>query len=603
MNPVSRPRAPRRLRSGWMAAIVLALGAGSVLLLFSSNFLREVLIATDILALREIEEIQTHMATAHLWIEEYVTGDSVDLAEIEYGFSRSEELVGAIRLRDAQQAGAPLRPSPQIEISELTRRVADRIQTFAQLTSNRRRDFEAGAAVGIGSATDVVYDRAFENLRSDLGELRRRLGSRLAASERRARLLFRGLLLAWVAIIGMAALALWSRDRGERQMGHALDQSQAQLLQAQKMEAVGRLAGGLAHDINNYLAAIAAQCELVRMSEESDGTVERMNAVLATTSRASALLERLLAFSRRQPAHPEPVDLNVVLAGLDNMLPRFLGEDVALDLRLGEDLWPVRIDVSQLEQVILNLAVNAREAMPTGGTLTIETENVPGLSRRRRQTPVKDQVALRVSDTGSGIPRSIRDKIFEPFFTTKERAHSGLGLATVLGVIEQNGGRIAIESTTKQGTTFEVRFPRSSKAAVSVPTEAAETVTDRSSGRVLLAEDNAELRRSTRDLLEAWGYKVNAAADGEEALALFEATGGAIDLLVTDVVMPNLGGRELAERIRRRAPTLPILFVSGHTDDVVLRHGIAAGEVDFLAKPFSARELADRVRSALKEGP
>ncbi len=579
-----------------MPLLVLALGAGSILLLLGNNWIRERTIADDIGSLRAVEEIQTHMAIAHLWIEEYVTGDDVDLEEIERSLARSLELAELTATRSAARTNPT---DPQTDsIAALAENTSRRIEDFGRLTRSRRQDSAAGLDVGVGSPVDVAYDAAFSGLRADLGRLEKALTRRLESSERRARFVFRSLLLAWSLIVLIAAAGLWSRARQQLQIEQALGDSRTQLLQAQKMESVGRLAGGLAHDINNYLAAIAAQSELVRMKAEPESsTAKRMDAVLATTRRAGALIERLLAFSRRQPARPEPVHIGAVLDDLDAMLRRLLGEDIELEIRTAPDLWPVEIDASQLEQIVLNLAVNAREAMPRGGNITLEAKNRPAGEKLRE--PQTDSVALTVRDTGHGIPESLRQKIFDPFFTTKEETHSGLGLATVLGIVEQNGGRVEVESTG-DGTTFEVRLPRSHKT----PAEPHHQPTDRElppgkGSEILLVEDNVELRRSTHDLLRAWGHSVTPVGDGEEAVRIFEGNETRFDLVITDVVMPGLGGREVVERLRQTDPALRVLYISGHTDDVVLRHGLEAGRIDLLQKPFSARQLAERVRAAL----
>ncbi|MFQ5528185.1 MAG: response regulator [Thermoanaerobaculia bacterium] len=587
-----------RRRPHWMPLLVLALGVGSILLLLANNWIQQSMIAPDVGSLRAVAEIQTRVAIAHLWVEEYVTGDDLHLDQIEPSLRRAERLVRSLAERSRESTGVVSNGSLDSTVEQSTTDIAAEVELFSRLTRDRLIGAANQEDVGIGSAVDEEYDRVFFELNDRLAGLEQALLVRLTSAQRRAALLFRGLLIAWSLIVVLAAAGLWTRERRQHKTEEALGDSQAQLLQAQKMEAVGRLAGGLAHDINNYLAAIAAQSELVKMKAEPESpTAKRMESVLATTGRAGALIERLLAFSRRQPARPESVDLNRVLEGLDTMLQQLLGEDIALETRLAADLWPVEIDVSQLEQVILNLAVNAREAMATGGKLVVATRNLPAADAPAREA-ASDRVEVTVTDTGSGIPRSLRRKIFEPFFTTKEKTHSGLGLATVLGILEQNAGEIDVESG-RTGTRFRIVLPRSAIQALETPTAEDSSVLHAGSGRILLAEDNQEVRRSTQDLLESWGYDVTTAPDARRALDAFEKEDGRFDLLITDVVMPGLSGRRLVEELRSLGSDLPVLYVSGHTDDVVLRHGLAAGEVDLLSKPFTARQLAERVRSAL----
>ncbi len=590
----------------WMPLAVLALGLGSIIMLFSSNWIRESLMAKDIQLVGAVGEIQTLTAISHLWIEEYVTGDEVDLEEIEGHLRRSVQLMsGVLRPEDLANRQLLMTASEEVDLQALVDRINGRLMEFSELTDRRRRGFERGEEVGIGSPFDVEYDSVFNSLLEDLRLLEDHLNRHLVLAENRSRLLFRSMLSAWVLIVVLAVTGLWTRERRRMLAEDALVESQAQLLQAQKMEAVGRLAGGMAHDINNHLAAITAQCELVQLKTEPDSPVARkMEAVLSTASKSSTLIKRLLAFSRRDPASPQVLNLNGIIEGMERMLTRLIGEDIRLETRLQPDLWNVTIDPSQLEQVLLNLVINGREAMPTGGLLRVETANLAGEAPTKDAEPSGDQVQLVVADSGAGIAPEIHDRIFEPFFTTKEASgNSGLGLATVHGIVQQNRGAISLSSELGQGAVFTVRFPRTLKAATG---EAGETreVAPRAGGseRILLVEDNEELRRSVCEMLVALGYSVWAAASAEEALRSYASEVGNVDLVITDVVMPGMSGRQLADRLQQDDPGIKTLFVSGHTDDMILRHGIKEGEVDFLSKPFTSETLARKIRQILLAG-
>ncbi|HEY5629796.1 MAG TPA: PAS domain S-box protein, partial [Candidatus Limnocylindrales bacterium] len=355
---------------------------------------------------------------------------------------------------------------------------------------------------------------------------------------------------------------------------------EAQLRQAQKMEAVGRLAGGIAHDFNNLLTAIGGYAELL-LSElpRGDRAFEDAQEVLRAADRASQLTRQLLAFGRRQVLQLEVIDLNAVIAGVVPMVRRLIGEDVALVTSLAPDLLPVTADRGQLEQVIVNLAVNARDAMPSGGTLTLATSSGTaarpgdgdGLVEGR---PGRD-VVLAVSDTGEGIDDDVRVHMFEPFYTTKKDGRgTGLGLATVYGIVEQSGGSIEVESRLGHGTTFRIRLPAvdrrgPSKGAPEIPTKQPSPGTE----RILLVEDEPAVRRLAITALERWGYRVTAATSPDEALRLTASGIDGLDLVITDVVMPGMTGFEMAVRLRSTRPDLPVLYVSGHAEEAVIHPG------------------------------
>ena len=383
-----------------------------------------------------------------------------------------------------------------------------------------------------------------------------------------------------------------------------LAQTQGQLEQAQKMDAIGRLAGGVAHDFNNLLTVILGRTEMLLQPLPPENPMRRgIELIQRTAGRAADLTRQLLAFSRKQVLEATVLDLNAVAADMRDMLGRLIGEDIALVTSPSLELGRVKADRGQIEQVVMNLAVNARDAMPQGGRLIIETQNVDldaEYVRRHVGARPGPHVMLAVSDSGVGIPREIERHIFEPFFTTKEPGKgTGLGLATVYGIVKQSGGYIECDSEPGRGTTFRIYLPR-----VDVPAPGVERLgrpADAAGGTetILLVEDEEGVRELARDILRATGYTVIEARDGAEALLLSERHQGPLDLLLTDVVMPRMSGRELAERLTSLRPDLSVLYMSGYTDDAVIRHGVLGAGTAFLQKPFTPAILVDRVRETL----
>jgi PAS domain S-box-containing protein len=378
-----------------------------------------------------------------------------------------------------------------------------------------------------------------------------------------------------------------------------------ELRQAQKMEAVGQLAGGIAHDFNNLLMAIGGYSDVARSKVDGDPALETaIDEIKSASDRAAGLTRQLLAFSRKQILRPQVVDLNEVVSGMDGMLRRLIGEDLDIVTELSPEAGRVRADPGQLEQVILNLVVNARDAMPDGGRLTIETAlvSVDGFEIGRESPLQRGSYAmLAVSDTGAGMDEETRKRIFDPFFTTKEPGKgTGLGLSTVYGIVNQSGGSIFVYSEPGQGTTFKVYLPQTG----AVEMEPAAVADGRGgSETVLLVEDEDIVRRLVQEMLEAQGYRVLAAGDPEEALELSTAHKDRIDLLITDVVMPNMSGRELAVRLHVDRPEMKILYISGYTDRAIVHHGVLAQGTVFLQKPFTGEDLARKVRAVLDDSP
>jgi signal transduction histidine kinase len=387
----------------------------------------------------------------------------------------------------------------------------------------------------------------------------------------------------------------------------ALRANEAQLRQAQKLEAVGRLAGGVAHDFNNLLTIIFGELDLVLAELPERGPLrDAIESVRRAAESGAGLTRQLLAFSRRQVLAPAPTDLNGLVANAEKMLRRVIGEHIELVAKLAPDLGTTLVDPGQIEQVLLNLAVNAHDAMPNGGTLTLTTSNVAldaGYVRDHPGSREGNFVLLAVSDSGSGIPPDAMPHIFEPFFTTKPVGQgTGLGLATCYGIVKQAGGYIAVYSEPGIGTTFRIYLPRIAGPRGAETPPVVEGIPG-GHETILVVEDSPAVRTVAARSLRALGYQVLEAAHGQQALELLAAAGQPVDAVITDVVMPGMGGRELADRILERWPGIRVLFSSGYTDDMVIRQRLLASETAFLQKPYSAAGLARKLRELLDAPP
>lgn len=412
-----------------------------------------------------------------------------------------------------------------------------------------------------------------------------------------------------VLIAGLAGISLILKRKLDEKV-EGLKRAQEQLHQAQKMESVGRLAGGVAHDFNNMLSVIMGHVELAQLEEDVPPSLKKdLDAIANAADRSAKLTRQLLAFARKQTIAPQALDLNKTVEAALTMLSRLIGEEIELVWSPGADVWPVLMDPVQMDQVLTNLAVNARDAIPGQGRIVIETANVvldatacavladgrPG-----------EYATLTVSDNGKGMNAEEQAHAFEPFYTTKSGGHSaGLGLATVFGIVKQNKGFIHLRSGEGKGTTFTVYVPRYERA---IPTQNADVTTPdepppRCSGTVLLVEDEPSLLITTTKMLEQLGCRVISASTAEGARHAAQTHADALDLLITDVIMPEINGRDLAKQIRSNCPALRCLFMSGYTSDVIAREGVLEPGVLFIQKPFSIRELSEAIEKALRQEP
>ena len=408
-----------------------------------------------------------------------------------------------------------------------------------------------------------------------------------------------------IPLPGSPVFTCYVRDLSERRKAEeALRKSEEQLRQSQKMEAVGLLAGGIAHDFNNLLTVIGGRCDLLRVRPPLDESIQKEIEVIRNAStRASALTHQLLAFSRRQVLAPKVLDLNAVISNLLPMLQRLIGEDINLGTKLQADIGNVKADPGQIEQVVMNLAVNARDAMAQGGKLLIETQNTDVdevYARQHVPTQPGRYVLLVVSDNGTGMDRDTQARIFEPFFTTKEQGKgTGLGLATVYGIVKQSGGYIWVYSEVGHGTTFKIYIPRVDEAlAIETPARAPAAGAGVSE-TILLVEDEEIVRSLAREILESHGYRVLEASGGREALQICERFEGEIQMVLTDVVMPEMSGRVLAGHLATVRPKAKVLYMSGYMGDAIARHGMLEAGVAYLQKPFTIESLTQKVREVL----
>ncbi|MBW1961880.1 MAG: response regulator [Deltaproteobacteria bacterium] len=405
----------------------------------------------------------------------------------------------------------------------------------------------------------------------------------------------------------MAAMFLDITER--RQAEEERSRLQALLNHAQKMEAVGTLAGGVAHDFNNILTTIIGNAELAMMALENNSSVYgNIKEILKAGQHAAALTRQLLAFSRKDMIQPRVLNLNVLIMNLEKMLRRLIGENIELITTYESDLWKVEVDSGQMEQVIINLSVNARDAMPKRGKLYIETGNVEHNEAYFKEHAMESEpgpyVMIAITDTGTGMDKETQSRIFEPFFTTKELGRgTGLGLSTVYGIVKQNKGHIWVYSEEGKGTTFKVYLPKTEAETKDVVQEQSELYSLRGQETVLVVEDDERLLSMIKTMLEVYGYRVLTAKDGGEALEISTSYHGPIHLLLTDVVMPGMSGSDLADQLKSKLLGIKVLYMSGYTDNIIARHGVIEKDAEFLEKPFTKEALVGKVRKVLDKKP
>lgn len=603
----------------WLPWAVLVLGLASLALLVLVERLSDRWSSRDLNRLHAIADLSADVTSVHLWVEKTRgappspgDGEVPDWPEVEERLERARVLArGLVVGAEPGLTRRPLHPASDPEMAARLAELRARVERFTLTIRRIHGVLEDGRSLPAGLLAD--HDQAFRRLEAHAGALQGELGAGLRAQKRRSRILIGVLLASWVLLVVLSAAALWHLEGRRTRAEAQLKERESQLLQAQKMEAVGRLAGGIAHDINNYLAAIRGQCELMKMKAADEATDHRMDLVLSTADRASSLIERLLAFSRRRPgpARLEVLDLNTVIAGLEPMLERLVGDDIRLAVGGCEHRCPVRMDPSQLEQVVVNLLINARDALPEGGEVVVSCACRWLGARDSARPPLLeegDYVELTVSDDGPGIPSEVADRIFEPFFSTKEDA-TGLGLSTVYGIVQQAGGTVEVESEPGAGATFRILLPRRTAgeddlAAGGASTGEARAAVPRGRGEhLLVVDDHEEFRASVEALLDGLGYEVHVAENAESAIELAAARGGAYDLVVTDVVMPGADGPELVERLHHEHGPRPVLYVSGYTGGAALDPDAIDGRSELLQKPFPLAELARTVRELLDARP
>ena len=486
----------------------------------------------------------------------------------------------------------------------------DATVTYASATARRILGFDAESPVG--NMIDLVHAEDKDLVRSSLGSLLARPSEPVSSQFRIVRpdgavRFIDGVGSNLLADPAVRAIVGNFRDVTENKIANdALKKSEDQIRQMQKMEAVGNLAGGIAHDFNNLLSVIISYSHMIlEQLPAGDSMRDEVDEIRRAGVRAEELTRQLLAFSRKQILQPTVVDVNAIIGGVERLTQRLIGEHIELSLKLARDLWRTHADAGQIEQVLLNLVINARDAMPKGGKLTIETSNArldTAYTDIHPQVTPGEYVMFAVTDNGVGMDAEVQRRAFEPFFTTKgEGKGTGLGLATVFGIVKQSGGHVWLYSEVGYGTTFKVYLPRTDKSAQGAVSREAPRLA-RGTETILVIEDEPQVRGVTRTILRRAGYDVLEARDGVEAIALVEKHEGPIHLVVTDVVMPKMSGRDVVQKLAPMRPSMKVLYVSGYTEDAIVDHGVLESGIHFLPKPLMPEALLRKVREILDDG-
>lgn len=446
----------------WIRSVLVTLGLGSVLMLLILGWIQDALISEKLELIRKVGQLQAQSAIVHVWVEELVSGDDVDHDDIVGNLDANRHLLASLAKVEASSRWSRWFRSGHDEISGLIDQADSHFQHFEKLTRVRQQGLSKGGDVGIGSEIDSIYDQTFESLMEIFRLLNEAMEQRLDKAIGLQQTLSRTIILVWIAIVVLALTMTWNHEHKRRQAELALRQSEAQLFQAQKMEALGQLAGGIAHDINNHLAAISMQCEAIKIKRGDPADTEtRVNAIMKTAGKSATMIKRLLAFGRRHPIQPKIISANAVVMDLNNIFTGLISEDVDVNIQLAADLWMTTIDPLQLEQIVLNLVVNASEAMPRGGVLTIKTSNRPGDAGN-----ADDRMSIEISDTGDGIQQAAMDRIFEPFFTTKIRPATA---ASALQRSMASSGKMAVRCWWRAPRTRVRRFASCCRSAARRP--------------------------------------------------------------------------------------------------------------------------------------
>ncbi|MFQ5509924.1 MAG: ATP-binding protein [Leptospirillia bacterium] len=553
---------------------------------------------------RVTDKIRLEMTTAHLWFEEIIAGDRTEPIEKVWDHIDQAEWLAHAMLEGGENDEGVILPLEDPELIDHVQGMLVKLRAFRNVAVQR---LSALPTSGPGSGIDQAFDAIFDTFTVQAGKVEKEVDQIINAKQsafRRTQLI---LIASFILLSGVMVWLFFLYSKGRKQAERERRMARLELAQTRRMETVGVLAGGIAHDFNNLLTSIGGYIELALQKISGDSALKHdLLEVQKSVDRGAQLTRQLLLFSRKQPMQLSSVDVNHNVASLGGMLGRIIGENVEVKTELDEDAWPILADTGSMDQVIMNLVINARDAMPEGGELIIRTQNTtfteddlhghPGVAAGK-------YLCLSVEDTGIGMDDEVRERIFDPFFTTKGLAEgTGLGMSVVHGVIEQHKGWIDVDSTPGVGTTFRVYFPADDTVRAADDTDASLSIhTPVEEGRVLLVEDDDSLRKFADIALSRDGYEVVSAATVEEAMALLEQEGAHLDLVFCDVILPDGSGIELADRVRAEYPDLPLLLTSGYPEDMSDWDRIHAKHLRFIQKPYTLADLQRVVAEVVRQ--